>query len=115
MRDGGLITVCTLQNTAGAGLMPKETLTPVFADYFEERTVGYSRFYQALGVNEQVDLLVRTNRNSARIGMYAVLSMSDNDGQYRITNVQHILDIDGLKCTDLTLQRMDNLYEVATG
>lgn len=116
MRDAGLVTVCTLQNSAEAGLMPQETLTPVFADYFGERTVGYSRYYQALGVNEQVDMLIRIGRaTGARIGMYAVLSMSENDGQYRITNVQHLLDDDGLKCTDLTLTRMDDLYEVATG
>lgn len=112
--DAGMITVCTLQNTAAPGSMPSETLIPVFSEYFGERTVGYNRFYQAQGVNEQVDMLVRIWRNTAaRIGMYAVLSSSENDGQYRITNVQQMLDEDGLKVTDLTLQRMDQLYEVS--
>lgn len=113
MRDAGLCTVCTLQNTAEPGAMPVDRLVPAFADYFGERTVGYNRYYAAKGVNEQVDLLIRIGHTTAaRIGMYAVLSMSENDGQYRITNVQQLLGEDGLKCTDLTLSRMDELYEV---
>ena len=68
---------------------------------------------QAQGVNERVDMLIRIWRTTeAHIGMYAVLSHSENDGQYRITNVQQMLDEDGLKVTDLTLQRMDDLYEI---
>lgn len=115
MRDAGMVQVCNLTNTAQAGLMPVEVLAPVFSDYFEERVVGYGRYYQARGVNEQVDMLIRCNRTTAaRVGMYAVLSMSENDGQYRITQVQQLLDDDGLKCTDLTLTRMDELYAVAT-
>ena len=111
--DSGLVTVCTLQNTAEPGSMPQETLIPVLSAYYGERTVGYGRFYQAQGVNEQVDMLIRIWRTTAaRIGMYAVLSQSENDGQYRITNVQQMLDEDGLKVTDLTLQRMDDLYEI---
>ncbi len=116
MRDAGKVEVCTLQNTAEPGLMPVDRLAPVLADYFEERTIGYNRYYQAQGVNEQIDLLIRINRTTAaRIGMYAVLSYSENDGQYRITNVQQLTDEDGLKCTDLTLTRMDTLYDVITG
>lgn len=115
MRDAGMVQVCNLTNTAGAGLMPHEVLAPVFSDYFEERVVGYGRYYQAKGVNEQVDLLIRCGRTTAaRVGMYAVLTYSENDGQYRITQVQQVLDGDGLKCTDLSLQRMDELYDVYT-
>lgn len=112
--DSGLVTVCTLQNTAAPGSMPHEALIPVLSAYYGERTVGYGRFYQAQGVNEQVDMLIRIWRSTAaRIGMYAVLSQSENDGQYRITNVQQMLDEDGLKVTDLSLQRMDDLYEIS--
>ena len=112
--DSGLVTVCTLLNTAEPGKMPKEALSPVLSAYYGERTVGYGRYYEARGVNEQVDMLIRIWRTTAaRIGMYAVLSQSENDGQYRITNVQQMLDEDGLKVTDLSLQRMDDLYEVS--
>lgn len=112
MRDGGQVTFCNLTNAASEGLMPSMRLVPVKTAYFEERAVGYGRFYTAKGVNEQIDLLIRVWRDaSVRIGMYAVIEMSENDGQYRITNVQQLLDDDGLKVTDITLQRMDDLYD----
>lgn len=115
MKDAGIVTVCRLVNTSVSGGMPVDRLSPVFSDCFEERTVGYGRYYQAKGVNEQVDMLIRVNRTtSARIGMYAVLTQSENDGQFRIINVQQLLDNDGLKCTDLTLMRTERLYDVAT-
>ena len=111
--DSGKVTICTLRNTAEPGAMPNEALVPVLSALFGERTVGYNRFYQAQGVNEQVDMLIRIWRTTAaRIGMFAVLSHSENDGQYRITNIQQLLDEDGLKVADLTLQRMDDLYEI---
>ena len=115
MFDAGTITVCQLADTATAGSMPAEQLSPVFSAFFAERTVGYNRYYAAQGVNEQIDMLVRIWRDTrARSGMYAVLSMSENDGQYRITNVQQLLDENGLKVTDLTLERLEELYDVLT-
>ena len=70
--DSGLVTVCTLLNTAEPGEMPKEALSPVLSAYYGERIVGYGRYYEARGVNEQVDMLIRIWRTTAaRIGMYA--------------------------------------------
>ena len=42
--------------------------------------------------------------------MYALL---DTGEQYRIDNVQHLLDDDGLRVTDLTLRRVEQLYDVS--
>lgn len=114
MKDAGLVTICNLENTAEPGRMPVEQLVPVTRAFFEERTVGYNRFYTALGANQQVDLLIRIWRFPAQIGQFAVLTDSENDGQYRITNVQHLLDDDRLKATDLTLTRLERNYDVAT-
>lgn len=126
MKDAGIATICNLTNTAGSGDMPSNVLAPltdedghILTYGFEERTVGYNRQYQAKGVMERVDMLIRIWRCPAKIGMYVVLQDYDGqeneDGdQYRIDNVQHLLDPDGLKVTDLTLYRMDDLYEVAT-
>lgn len=115
MHDAGILTVCGLINRAEAGAMPDMALAKVTAHYYEDRAVGYNRFYAAQGVNEQIDLVSRIWRDtSVRIGMYAVLSQSENDGQYRITNVQHLLDDDGLKVTDLTLSRIEELYDIDT-
>lgn len=127
MMDAGFLKICRLVNSAAAGDMPAEVLEPLTDNcggaliwQFEERVIGYGRQYQAKGVMERVDMLVRTWRNPARIGMYAVLT--DYEGQenpagdqYRIDNVQNLLDINGLKVTDLTLYRMDELYEVIAG
>lgn len=113
MMDAGVLSVCSLTNTAQAGDMPKEELTAVATAYFEERTVGYNRYFTAIGVNERVDMMIRTWRMpEARAGMYAVLSSSENDGQYRIAQVQHLLDDDGLKVTDLSLTRLETFYEL---
>lgn len=115
MKDAGIVTICVLNNTAQAGQMPVEVLSPVFDAMYESRTVGYNRQYAARGVNEQVDVLARIWRSTeARAGMYAVISMSEDNGQYRITNVQQLLDDDGLKVTDLTLTRLERNYDLDT-
>lgn len=121
MKDAGILTLCRLENVAEPGGMPRERLVEGNRHFYEERMVGYGRQYAAMGANEQVDVLARIWRDSsARIGMYAVLS--DYEGQehgegdqYRVDNVQHRLDEDGLKVTDLTLSRLDSLYDVAGG
>lgn len=109
--DDGVLTTCTLENTAQPGSMPVQKLVPVTTHFYGERTVGYNRQYAAMGVNEQIDLLVRVWRDSSiRIGMYVVM---EDGNQYRIDNVQHLYDDDNLKVTDLTLRRLDELYDVA--
>ena len=125
MMDDGLCLLCTLENVAEPGDMPREVLRPVkdgdvTAEWqFESRKIGYNRQYEAKGVSERVDMLIRIWQAPARIGMYAVLSEYDgqenpNGDQYRIDNVQQLTDDDGLKVTDLTLYRLDELYEVST-
>ncbi len=109
--DAGTLTICTLRNTAKPGAMPVEQLQAKTTHFYGERTVGYGRQYAAMGVSEQVDMLARIwGDKSVRIGMYAV---DDTGDQYRITNVQHLLDDDGLRVTDLTLRRLDSFYDVA--
>ena len=38
--------------------------------------------------------------------------MLEGNIQYRIDNVQQLLDDDGLRVTDLTLRRLDSNYDV---
>lgn len=110
--DDGVVYLCNLTNTAPNGRKPVFKLTKVKKYWFGERTVGYSRYYEAKGVNEQVDMLIRIPHDRhARIGMYAVLG---NEEQFHITNVQQIIDDDnGLRYTDLTLSRIEEFYELA--
>lgn len=108
--DSGILTIYELKNYYSAGRIPKQTLVEHSKHYYGERTIGFSRQYAAMGVNQQVDLLARIwHDRSIVIGMYA----TDEDGnQYRIDNVQHLTDEDGLRVTDLTLSRIENLYDI---
>lgn len=111
LHDSGILTFCTLRNTAPKGAMPAEQMVKVSEDYYGERTIGYGRQYAAKGVSEQVDLLAEVWQDrSLRIGMYAV---DDSGDQYRIDNVQHTADDDGILITLLTLRRLDDLYDVS--
>lgn len=104
----GIFTLCNLVDMAEKGDAPKERLRPVYREYYGERTVGFSRYYESLGAGEQVDMLIRTRYDKrARIGCYIVLE----DEQYRITNVQKIVD-EGLNYCDITLSRLDKNYEL---
>lgn len=110
--DDGVVYLCNLIDTAPNGKKPVFRLSRVKKYWYGERTVGYTRFYEAKGVNEQVDMLIRIlHDRNARIGMYAVLG---NEEQYRITQVQQIVDDEnGLRFTDLTLSRVEEYYELA--
>ncbi len=126
MKDAGIVTICKLTNTAASGLMPKEELIPleyegeILTWRFEDRFIGYSRQYEAKGVGERIDKLIRIwNAPQVRIGYYAVLTdyegqENENGDQYRIDNVQPQIDENGLKVTDITLYRLDELYDIAT-
>lgn len=112
--DSGIMFPCHLENQASNGEMPDMVLVPFGKYWYGERMIGYNRQYLAKGVSEQVDMLIRIHHTrSIRIGDYAVLG---NGEQYRITNVTMIVDdADGLRYTDITLQRLDENYEVHDG
>ena len=109
----GIAQICSLQNIAADGRMPVEALVPRSEAYYGERVVGFSRQYAAMGVDQRIDKLIRMWRDEdVTVHDYAVL---DDGHQYRIDNVQHLLDEDGLKVTDLTLYRLEDNYAVQGG
>lgn len=109
----GTLRLCALQNVADPGEMPTEKLVVVSHHYYGDRTIGYGRQYAAMGVQQQVDRLIRIWRDeSVSVKQYALL---DDGNQYRVDMVQHLLDEDGLKVTDLTLFRLDENFDVAEG
>lgn len=109
--DDGIISVCLLNEQADPGNMPNPKLTLYKRYYFQDKMVSFNRSYAALGVNEQIDRLVRIwSDPMVRIGMYAVI-----DGeQYRITNCQQLYNKDNLKVTDITLARLGDNYDFDT-
>ena len=107
MRDAGILTLYSLQNTAGEGDMPAEQLVPVGTAYYAERTVGYNRIYAAKGANEEIDMVVRCYNTSVPYNAKYVIP--EDGEQYQITVKQKIVDEDA---TDLTLVRLEDYYNV---
>lgn len=106
----GKVKIYSLQNVAAQARMPVEMLVEKSEAYYGERVVGFSRQYAAMGVDQRVDKLIRIWRDeTVSVRDYAIL---DDGHQYRIDNVQHLLDEDGLKVTDLSLYRMDQNYSL---
>ena len=105
MRDAGILTMYSLQNTATAGLMPAEKLVSVGTAYYDEKTVGVTRAYSAMAANQQIDMLVRCYNTEIPIAAeYVILE----DGlQYRISLKQLAGDH-----VDLTLERLEEMLDV---
>ena len=111
MMDSGTCRIYTVTDAAGNGEMPNPTLHE-YGDYewaFEDRMISYSRQYAAMGVDQQIDRIIRIWRTLVRIGDVVVIGTE----QYRIDNVQPTLDDDSLQVTDLTLRRLEENYDIA--
>lgn len=111
MMDSGTCRIYTVTDAADNGEMPNPTLHE-YGDYewsFEDRMISYSRQYAAMGVDQQIDRIIRIWRTPVRIGDVVVIG----DEQYRIDNVQPTLDDDSLQVMDLTLRRLEENYDIA--
>ena len=111
MMDSGTCRIYTVTDAAENGEMPAPTLHE-YGDYewsFEDRMISYSRQYAAMGVDQQIDRIIRIWRTPVRIGDVVVIE----DEQYRIDNVQPTLDDDSLQVVDLTLRRLEKNYDIA--
>ena len=109
--DSGTCRIYTVTDAAENGEMPNPTLHE-YGDYewsFEDRMISYSRQYAAMGVDQQIDRIIRIWRTPVRIGDVVVIE----DEQYRIDNVQPTLDDDSLQVVDLTLRRLEENYDIA--
>ena len=98
--DSGTCRIYTVTDAAENGEMPNPTLHE-YGDY--------SRQYAAMGVDQQIDRIIRIWRTPVRIGDVVVIESE----QYRIDNVQPTLDDDSLQVVDLTLRRLEANYDIA--
>ena len=114
--DNGIATVYRGENTGEPGGKPVITYRrKVCASYYAEKTVGVQRFWTAKAHDGQANLLVEIQRNagirtSDRCTL-APYSDPDTAGAYKIIQVQHLIDDDGLPVTDLTLERIGGIDE----
>lgn len=111
--DSGVLII-KHPTVTSTGAMPVPSYTQVYEGYYAERTVGFNRYFTALAADDRIDLLVRIQRFVASTADLAVLTPSYPDGTagtYRIIQVQHLADEDGLFVTDLSLQRMEGVND----
>lgn len=108
MDEQGLLTIYSVENTASKGLKPVMKLVEQTTAYYEERQVGVTRMYAALGANRRIDALLRCFNTDIVEGMVVI----PNDGyQYQVDAIQKVIGKDAI---DITLVRVEKLYEIYT-
>lgn len=112
MFDSGICTIYTKTETSVGGLMPREVLTQkVGGVYFGERTISYSRLYEARGVDSQIDRLVRIPEDvSVDPDDYLII----NGAQYRVDAVNDVIVKRSTRARELSLVKLEDYFDVVT-
>ena len=100
----------TIHDIVGASVLGQRISMPGVGYYCARRRVGMQRYYTALQVGARTDeMLELPGRLPIRTSQIAV-----RDGeQFRILQVQHEIDKDGLPVTVLSLSRLEEFYALA--
>lgn len=108
MFDDGQVEIYKPTNTASAGNVPKWRMDYLSAYWYEERALGVTRFAAALKTDVKLEMLIRIWRDKS-IDTSQICKI---DGvQYRIFQIQHVFNEDGLEVTDLSLEKVGDLYD----
>lgn len=111
--DSGVLDLRRGANTAPAGEAPVLEFETIWSGYYADRTVGITRWYTAQQHGDRPDIMVRIQRNydistaTDRVNIWPYDHKDSN--MYKIIQIQHVLDDDGLPVTDLTLERTGEL------
>lgn len=108
-RDG-LLTVYQVTNAAAPGAAPVEKLHRKVQLPYEERMIGVKRLYLAQQAEDRLDLLLRVPWRPGIAAQDVVIPTMDGK-QYRITNIQKVLDIEPPPM-DLSLARITPEYKL---
>ncbi len=113
-RDSGSVAIFKKHDPAENGAMPAPVWDVLRCEhYFGVRTVGVTRYWTARGNNDQVDLLIQIDRDASISTRDRALlhpfTRETVGGWYKILQVQHVVDDDGLLATDLSLERIEDL------
>lgn len=110
MFDTGILRLCTKELSNQSGSMPVEVLSAYGAAYYGERTVSYTRMYEARGANSQVDMVVRVPFDTfIRPDSYVVL---EGNRQFRVDAVSPVIVRSNTRAQELTLIAIDHLLDV---
>lgn len=87
----------------------------MWESYYEARTVGVQRYYTAMEHAAQADAVVRVPRYYGIAPDTDRITLSPVDhkdtGVYKVLQVQHVMDNDGLSATDITLEGRERWME----
>lgn len=99
--------------TADPGRMPVWEWKRIFSEYYEEKTVGITRYWTAFAHDQRADLLITINGDPGITTDERVKLFPDSrpGGWFKILQVQHLRNEDGLPVTDLTLSRLGDGYD----
>lgn len=108
--DDGILSIWTSANTASAGDMPTQSLSLKGSYYFAYQTVGFNRYYTAMGFGQQIDTMVAIDLDRSIHSDDIVVIDGDYSTPYRISQAQHTKDDDGLWYTRLSLTRINDEF-----
>lgn len=117
--DDGVVGVYTLGNISEKGKMPKQGLTLYEEFAFGYDVLGLNRYYTALEAKQQIEAVINIpewRRDIVTDTMVAIIA--DENGnlegmpQYTIRMTQPMLDEDGLRMTKLSLERINEAYDI---
>lgn len=108
--NDGIVTLCKLTDVSEEGAMPSLKLVPQNRAYYGLKTAGVTRVYLAKEMGNRLDMLIEIPRQEITAADYYCMI---NGEQFRILQVQPVLNEDGLKMADLALQRLEEVYNVA--
>lgn len=108
--DDGILTIYSVENIGEPGMMPVTGLVKKDQYYYGFDTLGINRFYTALQAKQQIECVV----NIPGWGNITALDICEleNGMQYRIAMRQPSWNEDGLKITKLSLERIDEKYDI---
>ena len=99
MLDAGVCTICGV-SWDESGVTKTRQLTTKVKGFYEERTVGFARHFEAGRNGQRVDKLIRIWRAPVNTRDICMI----HGVEYAIRQVQHKKDEDGLLVTDLSLE-----------
>ena len=103
----GVVSIYKVENTALPGDMPVDGLVLQQTLRYKERTVGMSRFYQALQNNIKVDYVIRCPevRGLSDKNTDILVAILIDGQQYKVMQIQYIEDAEP-PSMDLSLERL---------
>lgn len=111
MFDTGLLKIYKRTATVSNGMMPVEGLELKGSAFFGDRTVSYSRTYEAAGVDRKIDRLVRVPFDTEVEVDWIVVIEGE---QFRVDVASDVVVGYSVRAKELTLVRLEGYLDIIT-